>query len=85
MTRYEIEVYANDMGTLTEKVVVEGTGISLMDTVDNGALYIVLGARGTIQYAVPLSRFKSMRALPKTTKLKEAPIELVRGIKKPAR
>lgn len=61
---YEIELYVNNMSDKTEKIMVEGTSFMTTDTID-GALFSVIGARGTISLTVPYPRFKSMRIVRK--------------------
>lgn len=75
---YEIELYVNSMSDKTEKITVEGSSFMTTDTID-GALFSVIGPRGTATLVVPYSRFKGMRLTATSKiKLKGAAIELVR-------
>jgi len=71
---YEIELYINSMSDKTEKITVEGSSFMTTDTIE-GALFSVIGARGTAALTVPYSRFKGMR-LVTTPKVKGNTIEL---------
>jgi hypothetical protein len=66
------------MSDKTEKITVEGSSFMTTDTID-GALFSVIGSRGTATLIVPYSRFRGMRLVssPKA-KLKGETIELVR-------
>ena len=67
--RYELELYSNDMSIKTEKIEVEGTAVSALDTSD-GAMFMVLGSKGAVVYVTAMHRVKSMRAIGKQSKQK---------------
>lgn len=65
--KYELELYSNDMSTKTEKIEVEGTAVSALDTSD-GAMFLVLGPKGSVVYVTAMTRVKQMRLLGKQPK-----------------
>lgn len=64
--KYELELYVNELGAKTEKIIVEGTGVSVLDTTD-GAMLLIKTAKGTITYMTSQTRIKAMRAISSTS------------------
>lgn len=74
--KYEIEIYASNMSEKTENVVISGVGFMITDTCD-GALFTIIGKRGTPMYSIPYGRLKSMRNISGEPVKKAAPVKLI--------
>ncbi len=59
---YEIEVFLNNMSDKTEKLIVEGSGFVVTDTVE-GSLFSITSATGGPVMVIPYHRLKQMRKI----------------------
>jgi hypothetical protein len=60
--KFELTLYVNEMSQKTEKLVVEGTSFSVVDT-STGPLFVVIGAKSAPVYVCDKSRLHSMQLL----------------------
>jgi hypothetical protein len=60
--KFELTLYVNEMSQKTEKLVVEGTSFSIVDT-STGPLFVVIGAKSSPVYVCDKDRLHSMKLL----------------------